>query len=272
MHERQIHPWFRNAFHIGSFLSLMAGIQLFILSERTDVYFAWTIQSTLTAATLGGFYFGSMTFGYLSARESHWMDVRGPAIGLFVFLIGTLAATFLHLDKFHLTSESLLTRFAAWIWLAIYIFLPLGLAITFIRQSRMRNESAEAPLTATPPVWYRAVLTVHGVVGVGIALVLFLVPKAIILVWLWTLTPLTARALSAWFLSFGTLDLLSAMQKDWRRLRVTCMGYIVSAAFGLAALLRYADQADVSGFVGVCYVAYLLAMLGIGLYGWWQRQ
>lgn len=268
MREKQIHPWFRNAFHTGSFLSLMAGIQLFVLSERTDVYFAWTIQSALTAATLGGFYFGSMTFGYLSARESTWANVRGPAIGLFVFLIATLAATFLHLDKFHLASENFLTLSVTWVWLAIYIFLPLVLGISFILQSRMRNEPAEGRLTATPPVWYRMALAVHGVVGVGTDLGLFLLPKAIIPIWLWELTPLTARALSAWLLSFGALDLLSAMEKDWSRLRVTSIGYIVTAFFGLLALLRYADQADLSGFVGVGYPAYLLVMLGMGVYGW----
>lgn len=78
MQVKQIHPWFRNSFHLGSFLSLVAGIQLFIFSEQTDIYFAWTIQSSLTAATLGGFYFGTMTFGFLSARETNWARVRGP--------------------------------------------------------------------------------------------------------------------------------------------------------------------------------------------------
>lgn len=266
MQNKQIHPWFRTAFHAGSFLSLMAGIQLFVLSEKTDIYFAWTIQSSLTAATLGGFYFGSMTFGYLSARESTWSNVRGPAIGLFLFLVGTLAATFLHLDKFHLASENFLTRFVTWIWLAIYVVLPLALAASFFLQSRQPGNDAERTSTLQP--LFRLLLTLHGVIGVLLSFGLFFSPETLIPSWAWTLTPLTARALSAWFISFGVLDLLSIWENDWRRLRVTSISYIVTAIFGILALMRYFAQADLSGFIGVGYMLYLLFMLGMGLYGW----
>jgi hypothetical protein len=34
-------------------LVFLAGFQLFILTEQTDLYFAWTIQPPLTAAFLG---------------------------------------------------------------------------------------------------------------------------------------------------------------------------------------------------------------------------
>ena len=266
MQEKQIHPWFCNAFHAGSFLSLIAGIQLFVLSERTDIYFAWTIQSALTAATLGGFYFGSMTFGYLSARESTWANVRGPAVGLFLFLVGTLAATFLHLDKFHLASESLITRSVTWIWLAIYILLPLTLAASFTLQ--MRLPGSDPARTSTLPLWFRLLLSVHGVISVLLSFVFFFSPGSLIRYWAWELTPLTARALAAWFISFGVLDLLSVWENDWRRLKVTSISYIVTAVSGLLALIRYAAQADLSGPAGIGYVVYLLIMLGVGLYGW----
>ena len=60
---KAVHPWVRNVFLTGCLLSLIAGVQLFVFSTRTELYFAWTIQSALTAATLGAFYFGAMTFG-----------------------------------------------------------------------------------------------------------------------------------------------------------------------------------------------------------------
>jgi len=266
MQNKQIHPWFRNAFHAGSLLSLMAGIQLFILSEKTDIYFAWTIQSSLTAATLGGFYFGSMTFGYLSARESTWSNVRGPAVGLFLFLVGTLAATVLHLDKFHLSSENMVIRSAAWIWLAIYILIPLALTASFFLQPQLLGSDSER--TSTLPLWFRLVLFLHGVAGVLVSFSLFLLPETLIPIWAWTLTPLTARALSAWFISFGVLDLLSIWENDWRRLKVTSISYTVTALFGFLSLIRYSDQADLSRLAGIGYGFYLLIMLGMGLYGW----
>jgi hypothetical protein len=266
MQNKQIHPWFRNAFHAGSFLSLMAGIQLFVLSEKTDIYFAWTIQSSLTAATLGGFYFGSMTFGYLSARESTWSNVRGPAVGLFLFLVGTLAATVLQLDKFHLASENPLTRFVTWVWLAIYILLPLVLTASFFLQSRLSGNDPER--TSILPIWFRWLLFLHGVIGVLLSFVLFFLPDTMLPIWAWALTPLTARALSAWFISFGIVDLISLWENDWRRLKVTSISYTITSTFGLLSLMRYAGQADLGGVAGIGYGLYLLIMLGMGLYGW----
>ena len=84
---KAIHPWVRNVFITGCLLSLIAGVQLFMFSTHTDLYFAWTIRSPLTAATLGAFYFGTMAFGGLSARETQWDHVKAPTAGLFAFLI-----------------------------------------------------------------------------------------------------------------------------------------------------------------------------------------
>lgn len=101
-----------------------------------------------------------------------------------------------------------------------------------------------------------------------IALGLFFAPQALIPFWPWALTPLTARALSAWFLSFGALNLQSMRENDWSRVRVMSISYIVSGLFALVALLRYASQADLSGIGGVAYLIHLLVLLGMGVYGW----
>src|SRR5712691_4655031 len=49
-------PLMRVALYVGSFLVFLAGIQLFVLTTRTDHYFAWTIANPFTAAFLGAFY------------------------------------------------------------------------------------------------------------------------------------------------------------------------------------------------------------------------
>jgi hypothetical protein len=262
---KQIHPWFRNSFRLGSFLSLVAGVQLFIFSERTDIYFAWTIQSSLTAATLGGFYLGTMTFGYLAARQADWARVRGPAVGLLVFMFVTLAATLLHIDKFHLASQNWLTQIATWSWLAIYILLPIELVLASILQKRMPGE--DAGRTSNLPAWFRMVLIVHGIVAILTAVGLFFTPQVLIPFWSWSLTPLTARALAAWFASFGALNLQSVRENDWSRVRVMTISYIVSAVFAFIALIRYANQADLSSLGGIGYLIHLLVLLGVGVYG-----
>lgn len=269
MQVKQIHPWFRNSFHLGSVLSLVAGIQLFIFSEQTELYFAWTIQSSLTAATLGGFYFGTMIFGYLAARETDWAHVRGPAVGLLVFMFATLAATLLHLDKFHVASENWLTRIATWSWLAIYVLFPIELVAAVWLQGRMPGEDSER--VARLPAWFRVILASHGVVGIVIALGLFFTPQTLISFWPWALTPLTARALSAWFFSFGALNLQSARENDWSRARVMSISYIVSGLFVLTALLRYNSQLDLLSIGGIGFLIHLLVLLGVGVYGWLQN-
>lgn len=87
-----VHPLLRTVFVLGGFLSLMAGIQLFVLAEQTELYFAWTIQSPLTAAIIGSFFFGTMTFGFLAWREPIWENVRGVylAIMLAIGAVGSL--------------------------------------------------------------------------------------------------------------------------------------------------------------------------------------
>ena len=266
MQPKQIHPWFRNVFLLGCLLSFIAGLQLFFLSEQTETYFAWTIQSRLTAATLGGFYFGSMTFGLLSAREKLWARVRGPALGLLVFTSVSLAATLLHLDKFHLDSQNWLTLTATRSWLAIYILLPPALALSMIVQGRLPG--ADLDRTTGFPTWFRFILTLRGVAVILTALALFFVPQAILPFWPWSLTPLTARALSAWLVSFGALDLHALLENDWQRVKVMSVSFIVSALFAFIALIRYSDEANLLGLGGLLYVVYLLSMLGFGIYGW----
>src|SRR5205085_225280 len=56
---------------VASILVFIVGIQLFILSEQTDRFFAWTIQNPLTAAFLGGAYWASFAMEFLAApRQS----------------------------------------------------------------------------------------------------------------------------------------------------------------------------------------------------------
>jgi hypothetical protein len=51
----------RGVFLVGSVLVFAAGVQLFVLTSRTDKWFAWTIHPNLTAAFLGGLLFTALT-------------------------------------------------------------------------------------------------------------------------------------------------------------------------------------------------------------------
>ncbi|HUG33399.1 MAG TPA: hypothetical protein VMJ90_01420 [Anaerolineales bacterium] len=266
---KQIHPLFRIVFLTGGGLSLVAGIQLFLLAEQTDVYFAWTIQSPLTAAIMGGFFFGTMTFGFLAFREPVWENVRAGVMGLFVLLCVKLAATVLHLDKFHLNSEQPVTIFVTWMWLATYTLLPIAVLIGFILQRRMVASVSDPG--AGLPGWMRSLLILHGLTGLITGIFLFMFPQAIIPHWAWSLTPLTSRAMAAWFLSFAIVDVILFSDNDWMRTKVIAVEYAVSVLFALLALVQYSNEVNWPGLGALGFLAYLAVMLIIGVVGSLKR-
>lgn len=267
---KQIHPWLRNLFYMGGLLSLMAGMQLFILSEQTETYFAWTIQSPLTAATFGAFYFGTMVFGFLSGREINWAHVRGPALGLLVFISVTLAATLLHLDKFHLTSQNGLTLMLTWVWMLIYVLMPPMLIFMLIRQVRAEGNDPEPTLKIS--AWVRTLLLARGMAGSISALLLFFTPQLIMPIWPWALTPLTSRVLSAWLISFSVVDLQAAWENDWQHAKIMTIGYIIFGLLALIAMARYAGEVNWPSVGNIVYMIYLLSMALVGIIGQMQTR
>src|SRR6476659_6498223 len=85
-------------------LAFVVGPLLFLLPDKTDSLFAWTINPPLTAAFLGGGYCTALVIEVLSARQRVWAWARivYPAVLLFTTL--TLLATLLHMDRFHFNS------------------------------------------------------------------------------------------------------------------------------------------------------------------------
>src|SRR6266545_3769850 len=57
-------------------LLFIAGIQLFVLSEQTDTYFAWTFAAPISAAFLGAGYWSAMFHAYTGAHARDWAYVR----------------------------------------------------------------------------------------------------------------------------------------------------------------------------------------------------
>jgi hypothetical protein len=128
----------RRILQAASILVFLAGFQLFILTEHTDLYFAWTIHPPLTAGFLGAGYFSSFLLEFLASRESEWCKGRIAVPAVFIFTTLTLVATLLHADRFHFGSPILFARFAAWFWLVIYSVVPPAMLLIGVRQLRSR--------------------------------------------------------------------------------------------------------------------------------------
>jgi hypothetical protein len=246
-------------------LVVLAGTQLFLFTERTDEYFAWTIANPLTAAFLGAAYWGSMVIELLAARERLWANARIAVPTVLLFTVLTLVVTLLHLDLFHLGPQFRInTRLVTWAWIAIYAIVPVLLVIVSIVQ--VRTPGSDPQRLAAPPIWLSVLIGVQAVVLVALGVWLLVAPiSAANAVWPWALTPLTGRAIGAWLVSIGVAAVHALLERDRRRLRPAAWGYVAIATLEFIALARYADVPDWRSPRILWFVVILLSMLIAGI-------
>jgi len=248
----------------AGFLVLLAGFQLFILTEYTDQYFAWTIQPFITAAFLGGGYFASFLMEFLASRRTRWAEGRIVVPAVFTFTTLTLLATLLHLDRFHFTSTAVFAQAAAWFWLSIYVIVPPAMLVMWYRQSRALGDDPErsAPL----PAILRLVLIFQAVIMLAWGIALFVDPAFFAVSWPWKLTPLTSQAVGAWLIGIGVFAAQSVFENDYSRIRVGLLSYAAFALLELIALARYPANFSWFSLSAWLYLGLICSILLAGLY------
>jgi hypothetical protein len=246
----------------------ITGIQLFVLSEATDRFFAWTIKPPLTAAFLGAAYWASCGTELLAARQRIWANARIAVPAVLVFTGLTLLVTLLHLDRFHLADPNPTARAAAWAWLAVYAAVPPLMSIVLWRQ--LRNPGGDPPRRAPLQRWARGVLAVHAALLMPLGLALVIAPQALFDFWPWQLTPLTGRAIGAWLFALGIAAAHVIRENDWVRVRAATPSYVIFGALELLALARYPSDLSWDRPALWVMVAVLVSMLFGGVYGWLQ--
>jgi len=254
---------------LGVFVALtaLATNQLYLLSDHTDAYFAWTIKPALTAAFLGGGYGAGFLMVLLALRTHAWAHARVPVITVLLFSALTLVATLLHRDRFHFAADGTIARFAAWFWLGVYIVVPMALVVLAVRQQRMDGPDPERrqPL----PVPLAAVLVAQGAVMLVVGVILFADPARSATLWPWTLTPLTARVVAAWLIAFGAASLLALLERDLERLEISAFAYTLFGVLELLALARYEDSVRWGSAAATVYLVLLITVVPTGAYGLW---
>lgn len=241
-----------------------AGASLFLLSEQTSDFFAWTIKPPVTAAFLGCGYLAVATALVLGLREADWARVR---VGVWVVatgLVSILIATLLHLDKFHLHSPLWTAKAWAWSWLFLYVALVPGLLAALWTQW---HQPAAAPTPGTPlPAGLRLAYWVLGGLMAVMGATLFVAPGSAEQLWPWSLTSLTARMVGSFYLAIGVSLFAAARENDYPRIRVASSAYLVFAALQLVTALRY-PVVDWLALPGLMLAAVLLALFAIGSLG-----
>lgn len=261
---RELTSGMRRLLVVAGILVALAGIQLFVFSERTERYFAWTINPPLTAAFLGASYWASVMFELSAARERLWANARVAVPTVFVFTTLTLGVTIVHLENFHFGSEfDPVTRAITWAWMAIYLIVPMVMAALWLIQSR--RPGGDPPRRIPLPGWLRALVVVQAVALGVVGAALLVAPTVIAEVWPWSLTPLTGRAIGAWLFSLGVAAAHSLVENCARRLRLAALAYILFSVLQAWALARYPEDFSWATVSGVLYLVFLLSTLVVGL-------
>jgi hypothetical protein len=237
-------------------LLFIAGIQLFVFSEQTATYFAWTFASPLAAAFMGAGYWAAMVHAYGGVRAKGWEYVRSSVPAALTATTMLTITTFLHLDKFHLDSPLFITRFVTWVWIAVYVFVPPILAIAWIIQGRLpdANVKGENPL----PIWMRGGFALLAVFALLVGVSLFLVPDSMSALWPWAVTPLAARAVSSWLCAFGVACATLTFENDIRHGAGTCSSLFAFCILELMVVARYASAIDWTKPLAAAYILFLL--------------
>src|SRR5947208_5288760 len=228
--------------YAASSLVFLAGLQLSLLTEQTDTYFAWTVGPPLTAALLGASYWAAVPVEWIAARETVWAKARVAVPAIWLFTTLTLVATLVHFDRFHFSSPIASAQGAAWFWLAIYAGVPV--AMLLIGWLQIRAPGGDPPRGSPAPTWMRVLVLGQGggmlVFGAG----LFLLPSAVAPLWPWPLTTLTSRAIGAWLIGIGFAAVHATRENDLSRITPLAGGSVAFAGLEHIPLARYSGPVN----------------------------
>jgi len=266
--------WLLTAF---ATLTLLAVWQLLLLADVADRYWAWSIRTELTAAFLGAAYAAGFVLSVAALRHRSWSHIRVPLLTVTAFTWLTAVPTVVHLHRLHLVSGGPFARVAAWVWLVVYLLIPLVSAVVVAREERRRLpvEAVVRPM----PGWLRWVLRAEGAVLALAGVVLYVSGMNVhhhapsnARFWPWALMPLSAQVVGAWLIALALATALAVGQGDLGRLRVSAMTYTAFGAFQLVAVLWYWPQVERHDLWLAIYLAVLVAMVLTGGYGWWAAR
>lgn len=245
-------------------LTAIATLVLYVFAARTEDYFAWTVLPPLTAAVMGAGYAAGLLMTVLALRSDAWAYVRVVVLTVLVFTVLTLAATLLHLDRFHFGAPGI-AGMAAWFWLAVYIAAPPAMVAVLVLQSRAGLQPAQARRPMPAALTWLAGLQSAFLIGLGT--LMFVAPARAASIWPWDITPLTARVLAAWLVALAVGLALTVRTGDLAYARLTALPYAVFGALVGIAMIRYAENIDWDSPAAWVAAALTLMVIATGSYG-----
>jgi hypothetical protein len=259
-------------------LTLLAVVQLLLLADVADRYWAWTIHTELTAAFLGAAYGAGFVLAVVSLRQDEWSRIRVPIVTVTAFTWLTAVATVIHLHRLNLMSGGPFAHAVSWVWLAVYLVVPLACLLVVARQEHGRLGAD--PVPRPMPGWLTALLAAEGVMLFAAGAVLFVggltvhhhEPRSAAAFWPWALTPLSAQVIGSWLVALGLAAALAIRQHDLSRLLVSAMTYTAFGVFQFVAVIWHWPQVSRHDGWLWAYLTVLAAVVATGAYGWWAAR
>jgi uncharacterized membrane protein SirB2 len=155
---------------------------------------------------------------------------------------------------------------AAYLWLAIYIAVPIAMLILLIYQIRLQGLTPKRKATLT--IWMRLLLATQGTIMLVTGIILFISPATASIFWPWALTPLTSRAIGAWLIGIGVIALHMTWENDHQRNRIAYISYGTLGILQAASLVRYSGEVNWSTASSWIYLLLVISIILTGLYGW----
>jgi hypothetical protein len=247
-------------------LSGIAAVVLFVFPGRTHRLFAWTLRPELSAMVMGGGYAAGSLLTVLTFRRVPWAVTRVAAYSITLFATAIAVATLLHLDRMHFDSNLASARFAAWVWLIVYIVAPPGLAALIIYE--YRQPGIDPPREASLGRGLKTTLGIQGGVMMAVGVALFVIPLTMARVWPWAITPLSARAIGSWFMGIGFAGAWSVVEDDVARLRPAAITYTVLGVAWSIAVVRASDEVEWERVASWLFVLGIASIVVAGAIGW----
>ncbi|MCL4559472.1 MAG: hypothetical protein M1281_02515 [Chloroflexi bacterium] len=209
-------------------------IALTIWPDESASMFAWDIHTRVAVLVLGaacgaGFYFFSRVY---LARQ--WHVVGLGFLPAATFSILALAETFVEWDAFNYEH----TWFV--MWMVLFTVTPWIVPLVWIR-----NRSTDPRIPGIQEILLdrktAQIFNLLGVLCLGAAALLYLIPGAVAEIWPWNLETVTARILGALFAGVGVMAMGIAHDRRWTAVRIlleTTAVFLGLALLGVARAWR----------------------------------
>lgn len=234
---------------------------LYFFPNNSGLLFAWPVKPMMSAMMLGATYIGGAYFFSMVIGTQHWHTVRLGFIPVSTFAGILGISTILHWDKFTPGHISFI------LWAILYFTLPFVIPVVWYINQRANRGGPDPRWGKLPRPVYLAAGVLGAVMSV-VSLVLLLYPQLIIPTWGWTLSPLTARIMSAMFALSGLVGLGVAYDRHWSSARTVMQAQSISIVLILIALIPARNDIQWLQWGTWLYIGGLLLTLGVNTWAY----